>query len=535
MSVLLTRKAVLQGAMETSYNSPASVGNGDGFLVSNPAFTIKPNVLERNFVRQDLSPMPFIIGRKLASMEFETELRGNGLQNSGNASDAALITRLFRASGYRLSSQLTQTVKGPFGQGQPSVEVSWAAPSATSASDVFTVTGQPNDGDKLAFGGQTYTWKTALTPAVGEVLLGSSAANALANMKNAVNGGPGAGTAYANGTTANKFFTASNTASALTIAHKSAGTVGNGRAVSYTPSGSSMGSWATPATTGGRDIASNSDVIAYYLTVDTAGASGAAKITVTSDTAGEGNASAVVTSGSPITVGGKGLTLTPTWSGNLAPGQSWTVWLMPVGLSLDPISDNFESITLVLHKDGVLHEMPGSYGTFEITAQAGDFATVKWTFTGTYVEPTDDPNPSPIFERTLPSQVELARLRVGGFAAVVEKFTFNQMNDIQIRPDVSSSDGYVGTRIVSRKPEGGINPEADLVENNDFWGQLAAAQEMPLQLRIGHAPGNTVWMLFPTVQYSGLTYTDRNGILAYDAGIRFARSFGNDEACFYFC
>jgi len=208
---------------------------------------------------------------------------------------------------------------------------------------------------------------------------------------------------------------------------------------------------------------------------------------------------------------------------------------MPAGLSLDPISDNFESVTLYMHKDGVLHEMPGSFGTFEITAQAGDFATVKWTFTGTYVEPVDDPNPSPLFERTLPSQVELARLNIGAFAAVVEKFTFNQMNDIQVRPDVSASDGYIGTRIVSRKPEGGINPEADLVANNDFWGQLSAAEEMPLQLRIGHLAGNTVWLLFPNTQYSGLTYTDRNGILAYDAGVRFARSLGNDEACFYLC
>ena len=32
--------------------------------------------------------MPFIIGRKLAVMEFETELRGNGLQNSGAAASA---------------------------------------------------------------------------------------------------------------------------------------------------------------------------------------------------------------------------------------------------------------------------------------------------------------------------------------------------------------------------------------------------------------------------------------------------------------
>ena len=117
MTVLLTRKAVLQGAMETSYNSPASVGASDGFLISNPAFTIKPNVLERNFVRNDLSPMPFIIGRKLASMEFETELRGNGLQNSGLAAQAAMITRLFRASGYAMSQNPGGLVKGPFDQG----------------------------------------------------------------------------------------------------------------------------------------------------------------------------------------------------------------------------------------------------------------------------------------------------------------------------------------------------------------------------------------------------------------------------------
>ena len=58
-----------------------------------------------------------------------------------------------------------------------------------------------------------------------------------------------------------------------------------------------------------------------------------------------------------------------------------------------------------MHKDGVLHEMPGSFGTFEITAQAGDFATVKWTFTGSYVEAaTDDPNPSPNFERRCPAR-----------------------------------------------------------------------------------------------------------------------------------
>jgi hypothetical protein len=31
-----------------------------------------------------------------------------------------------------------------------------------------------------------------------------------------------------------------------------------------------------------------------------------------------------------------------------------------------------------------------------------------------------------------------------------------------------------------------------------------------------------------------MTYGDRNGILVYDAGLKFARSIGNDEIEFFF-
>jgi hypothetical protein len=44
--------------------------------------------------------------------------------------------------------------------------------------------------------------------------------------------------------------------------------------------------------------------------------------------------------------------------------------------------------------------------------------------------------------------------------------------------------------IPARKPEGGIDPEADLVANNDFWGNFAAALRMPFQMRVGDEPGN---------------------------------------------
>jgi hypothetical protein len=533
MSVLLTRKAVLQGAMETVYNTAAAVGVNDGFLVENPVYTIKPNVLERKFVRKDLSQMPFIIGRKLASMEFSTELRGNGLQNTGIAANAPLISRLFRACGYALSANPDPSVIGPFDQGQPPVEVAWAVSSQKIASGVYTPTANFNANDEMIVDGETYTFKAA--PAViGDVELGVDLAHSLANLVAAMNGAVLAG-AYFAGTAALPNSAASTNGATLNVTAKNYGPGGNAIGTVYTPASTVEGSWAHATLQGGADPGTTNDVVCYYLTVDTAGASGAAKITVTSDTQGEGNPSAVVTSGMPFTVGTKGLTLTPSFVGNLVSGQAWTVWLMPPGLQMKPISDVFESITLVMHKDGVMHTMPGCFGTFEVTAQSGDYAKVKWTFTGSFVEAVDDPNPAPIFERTLPSQVQLARLRIGGFSAVVDKMTFNQMNDVQIRPDVSAQDGYNGTRIVSRKPEGGINPEADLIANNDFWGDFAAADCMPFQMRVGTVAGNTVWMICPNTQYSGLTYGDRNGILVYDAGVRFARSMGDDEAFFFFC
>jgi hypothetical protein len=250
---------------------------------------------------------------------------------------------------------------------------------------------------------------------------------------------------------------------------------------------------------------------------------------------GEGTAAAAITTATPISLGTSGGTITPTFTGSLALGQKWTVWALPPGLRMDPISDDFESIHLVMNKDGVVHSMPGSFGTIEITAEAGNYASIAWTFRGKYTNPVDLALPTPLYERTLPAQVELARLRIDSFYAIVQQFTYTQNNEISIRPDVSSPQGYIGTRITSRNPEGGINPEAELVATQDFWGKFAASDRMSYQMRVGTLDGNTVWTFAPGVQYTGMTYADREGILNLDAGLKFPRYHGNDEVMFFFC
>jgi hypothetical protein len=411
MSVLLKNIATVQVVMETTYGTPVAAGVNDGLLIEDPMYSADVQTLERQFVHSDLSPLAIITGRKIGKMTFSHELRGNGKQQSGLSTDAPLITRLFRACGFALTSSATKSV---------------------------------------------------LVKAIGD--------------------------------------------HTTTVA------------------------WASSIAG-----ATNTEIIVYYVKCTLGGASGTAKLTITSDTTGESTAEAVVTSASPITLGTKGATITPTWTGSLTLGDQWVVYLFPPGQLLTPISSTFESVTLYMNKGGVQHRMAGSYGTFDIEAEAGQFAKVNFEFQGIYENPTDVAVPSNlVYETTLPPMVEFARLRMDGFNAIVAKFTADMKVDIQPRPDVSSDDGYIGLRIVGRAPEGGIDPESDLVSNFDFWGKLSSSLRMPFNMRIGTTVGNTVAILAPQTQYTNMTYADRNNILNYDAGLRFARVAGDDEILFHF-
>jgi hypothetical protein len=59
--------------------------------------------------------------------------------------------------------------------------------STSFAKATLTVSGTVSDGETVTLGGKTYTFKTALTPTEGEVLIGGSTAAALDNLKLAVN------------------------------------------------------------------------------------------------------------------------------------------------------------------------------------------------------------------------------------------------------------------------------------------------------------------------------------------------------------
>jgi len=139
---------------------------------------------------------------------------------------------------------------------------------ATAATTTLTIAaGNATAGDQVTIGSQQYTFVAtagALTSA-GDVLIGAASTNTLQNLANAINGGAGAGSTYAAGTTPNAAVTA-GTPGATTLA------------LTATVNGNTAGTAATTVQTGTTESFAGATVNA-----GTAGVNGAT-VTVGSQT-----------------------------------------------------------------------------------------------------------------------------------------------------------------------------------------------------------------------------------------------------------
>jgi hypothetical protein len=115
----------------------------------------------------------------------------------------------------------------------------------------FSLDEIPSNDETVTLGATTYTFKTTLTPAANEVLIGVDAAASIANLIAAINAATGAGTLYGAGTTANASATAELAyASALIATAITAGTVGNDVATTTT---AENGAWSGTTLENGED------------------------------------------------------------------------------------------------------------------------------------------------------------------------------------------------------------------------------------------------------------------------------------------
>lgn len=422
---LLTQSAVALAKVEATHGTDANpTAADDALLVSEPGFSVDPNILERDIVSRGLSPFPHIVGRKLAQITFTHEVRGNGLVQSGLVADEPMLGRLLRGCGYE---------------------------AVAMAGDVENVSAPQKDS----------------TNSANEVLT-----------------------------------FAADATSAPTL----------------------------------------SSPVMYTLEVTTGGASATAAYSLTNNNSDEDDlstpATGTLTDGTAVSLGGSGASILPTFvgGGDAIIGSKFHIVVYPNGIIYRPRSTGFESLTLYLYLDGLLHKVTGAQGTFTVTAESGNYATMEFTFTGNYNTVVDEAMPAdPNYSDVLPQQVELANLTWGdNNTYCAQQWTIDAANNIVPRICVNAKDGYDGVRLSDRAPSGGFDPEAVLVANGNFWNDMANGVAKTFFARVGTTQGNQTVMFARKAQTNSLGYGDRDGIRTFDVGLLFKREKGDDELEFAF-
>lgn len=119
-----------------------------------------------------------------------------------------------------------------------------------AATGTLTSSAQPANDDTVTIGAQTYTFKTTLTGAADEVLLGAAQANSMENLRRAINGDGVAGTNYGVGTATNVDVTATDTGTTVVVTAILGGTGPNSLATTEVGANTS---WGGATLSGGVD------------------------------------------------------------------------------------------------------------------------------------------------------------------------------------------------------------------------------------------------------------------------------------------
>lgn len=507
---LLSNRILVLAKVETTYNVDAAPTPASNALLVNDAdLTVDPNVLERDFARSSLSPLPISLGRKLVNVTFSHELK-----SSGSVGTPGAIGPLLRGCGFAqttVANTANATVGTPVAPTGQTPAVTWAKTTASTKTGRYRVT--------VVLGGASATAKLRVsgTPASGDetVLPNETFSGEVKNSS----GGTGTMTLTQGLTSANDY---------TSITYQVGGSVTAGDILIATVGGKRFFYVVTGDEADADEVATN---LAAVIDADARTAASASTDTVTV-TFASGAAAVTTTSGTTaITLGASGAQITPTWTGSLTALQYYDVLVLEPGVHYTPISDDFESLTVYMYFDGLLHRVTGCMGSVTFNGEAGNFGLANFTFTGQYLEVLDAAIPTgAIYEQTVPSQIELAELNLAGvddFCA--QSFSIDMQNNVVPRDCMNASDGFNGVRITARSPQGTINPEATKESHFPFWEYMSDSTQFSFHVKVGTVAGNRVRIISDSVQISGITYGDRNELRTYEIGLRFSQFSGDGD------
>lgn len=173
-----------------------------------------------------------------------------------------------------------------------------------------------------------------------------------------------------------------------------------------------------------------------------------------------------------------------------------------------PVSTGFESVTMYLFEFGrVRHIVSGCRGGFGLRYQAGDLAVLSFELLGKPGTVTDQTQPAPTYNATVPKGVLGMDTRIGGVAALlVQNYELASGNEISVSDNVNSADGYGDVLIGDRDPTITLSKHAELIATHNPWADLEANTARAfVSGSLGATAGNIVNLNGPQMHYRNIT------------------------------
>jgi len=193
----------------------------------------------------------------------------------------------------------------------------------------------------------------------------------------------------------------------------------------------------------------------------------------------------------------------------------------------DPISSSFESSTIYVNMDGVLHKLTGCRGTFSVNIQAGEFPTIKFSLLGLHAGPVSANPVTPVYLDVAPLEVNSVHttFSLDGYDASLHKLTFDAGIKHKYRELVNAS---AAISVSGRECKGSLSMDAVELGSKDYFASWENSVLVVLAFSHGQA-GNLILIDGPKVQLDDIQYGDDDGVLTYEMPVSFTRDAGDDE------
>lgn len=196
-----------------------------------------------------------------------------------------------------------------------------------------------------------------------------------------------------------------------------------------------------------------------------------------------------------------------------------------------PVSASFDSCTIYVNVDGVLHKMTGCRGSWALSAEVNTIPFITFTMTGIYNSPTDTSAPSTTYSDQATPVIFKAgnttSFSIFSYSGCLSSFSFDVANEVNYRELVGCDKSV---NITNRAPAGEAVIEAPTIAAKDFFTIANSDSTGALTFQHGQTGGNIITFTASQTDIGNPSYSDLDGIQMLTLPLVFVPgSSGNDE------